>query len=254
MNFPYVTLAQIKRIRTLQRKKHRHELDLFFAEGEKLIPEAMRDCREQISEILITEDFAKAHSEIFSAFSDKVFLCSEKKLIQAGTLNSNRAGLVVLKAPKPETDFQNDNIILATEDIRDPGNFGTLLRMCDWYGIRTVLCSEHCVDVLNPKVVAASMGAVFRINVHYGSLERFFSDLSHKVYAATLGGRPVYQTSFEFPAVLLIGNESAGLKVETEAIADFSISIPKFGKAESLNAGVAAAVLTDHMVRVLYNS
>jgi TrmH family RNA methyltransferase len=144
-------------------------------------------------------------------------------------------------------------LILALDTIQDPGNMGTIIRIADWYGISTILCSEGCVDVFNPKVINATMGSFLRVNLLTANLADWFGQ--HRdvpVYGAMLEGESIYDLEPEKDAVLLVGNEGAGISPELQKHITRKISIPRRGGAESLNAGVATGIIVDAWARCFW--
>ena len=136
------------------------------------------------------------------------------------------------------------------DEIQDPGNMGTIIRTADWFGIENIICSEDCVDSYNPKVVQSSMGSLGRVNVIYADLEEFINgNKSVSIYAATLGGTSLYALDKINEGIILIGNESKGINDGLSKYAAKQITIPKSGKAESLNAAVAAGIILSHVIK-----
>ena len=139
---------------------------------------------------------------------------------------------------------------MALDNIQDPGNLGTLIRLCDWFGIETLLCSEQTVDCYNPKVVQASMGSLSRVEVHYVPLAGFLATCALPVYVATLEGTNLYTNNFPEDCVIVLGNEANGVSPEVAALANGAITIPRFGKlqqAESLNVAMAGAIIVSQV-------
>jgi TrmH family RNA methyltransferase len=135
-------------------------------------------------------------------------------------------------------------LYVALENLQDPGNFGTIIRSADWFGVKAIFCSDDSVNMYNPKVVQASMGAVLRVPVYYTNLNNLLVKNQHlPSYAATLNGNNVYETMLPVNAIVLIGNESKGLSSEIISLCSNQISIPNHGKGESLNAAVACSIL-----------
>lgn len=144
------------------------------------------------------------------------------------------------------------NIILVLDRVQDPGNLGTIIRTADWFGIRHIFCSPDTVDVYNPKVVQATMGSIFRVNVSYKYIKLLLGDLDKtwKIYGTLAGGENIYHAEFEFPAAILIGNESQGIAEEYFPLLTHRIGIPSFSTgAESLNASVAAGIVMSEFSR-----
>ena len=160
----------------------------------------------------------------------------------------NKVLAVFFKNVEPEVHLAN-SVSLMLDEIQDPGNMGTIIRTADWFGIKNIICSNECVDFYNPKVVQASMGSVSRINVIYTELEKFIEE--HKgitIYAATLGGKPLASFNKIEEGIILIGNESKGVKENLLKLAAGQITIPKQGEAESLNAAVACGIILSHVI------
>ena len=139
---------------------------------------------------------------------------------------------------------------MVLDQVQDPGNLGTIIRSCDWFGVENLICSNDTVDAYNPKVVQSAKGSLLRPTIYYTALEQFLSLMPDMpVYAAVLDGESIGQAVFEMPCLLLIGNESKGLSSVIRAFATKAITIPRKGKAESLNAGVATAVILSAMTK-----
>ncbi len=138
------------------------------------------------------------------------------------------------------------------DDVRDPGNLGTIIRLCDWFGVQHLVCSEQTVDCYNPKVVQASMGSLTRVSVHYTDLQQFLKQTPLPIYATAMEGESAYQTQFPEDFVLIMGNEANGISENIFKFATKNITIPRFGKlqqAESLNVATATAILLSESKR-----
>jgi TrmH family RNA methyltransferase len=165
-----------------------------------------------------------------------------------GTFKSNEYGLAVAKIKSPPIDTKSIKTAIALDDISDPGNLGTIIRTADWYGIDTIIANEETADFYNPKVINASMGSFTRIQVHYLDLELFFQTNRHlNVFGAVLNGDDIHNTKPDFPMVLLMGNESKGIKTSILPYVNKKITIPRIGKAESLNVAVSTAIICDNL-------
>ncbi|RYY16291.1 MAG: RNA methyltransferase, partial [Chitinophagaceae bacterium] len=191
------------------------------------------------------------HGNELSIQSDQVEIIKDFELEKISFLKTPNQVLAVFSHRK-ETEFKpkQGKVTLMLEDIRDPGNFGTIIRIADWFGIPDLICSRGCVDMYNPKVVQSTMASLGRVNTYYTSLEDVcnkFPDI--KLYASVLGGTPVSEVQVGPPAFLLIGNEGAGISDEMITRATEKISIPGYGEAESLNAAVATGILLYAFVR-----
>jgi TrmH family RNA methyltransferase len=158
-------------------------------------------------------------------------------------LQTAQQALVILKKKSVETNKTiNEGWWLALDGIRDPGNMGTIIRLADWFGLNGIICSEDCADVYNSKVVQASMGSSIRIPILEKNLQLFLSDLNVPLVGAVLGGKEISAYKFPSNGVLVIGNESTGIRNEISVLLSDKIMIPRFGQAESLNAAIATGI------------
>ena len=229
---------QQKIIQKLQQKKYRNELGLFVVEGKKGILEFVQ-AGFKVEAIFATSLFSEQLNKL------PLTLISKEELSKISTLKNPDEGVAIFHQPKRKGILQ-EGIILALDNIQDPGNLGTLIRLCDWFGIETLLCSEQTVDCYNPKVVQASMGSLSRVEVHYLPLEGFLATCALPVYVATLEGENLYTTTFPEDCVIVLGNEANGVSPEVTALANGAITIPRFGRrqqAESLNVAMAGAII-----------
>lgn len=235
--------AQSKYIRSLSRQKFRHEYMAFIAEGEKIAREWLSSDAD-IKMVAATEEWARDNASLIAKHPEatriSVSLSELESISQLQTPNH-----VLLVVTRPDaTDIPNSNEwYLALDDIQDPGNMGTIIRIADWFGIRHVVCSPGCVDVYNPKVVQSTMGSHLRVKTYEASLPEFLAATKLPKYAAALDGSNVYHESRGEAGVLIIGNESKGISAEVMSLATKKITIPAKGGAESLNAAVSTGIL-----------
>jgi len=250
---------QVKYINALKLKKNRETQRQFIAEGSKLVIELLNGPY-HINEIYATPEWIGMNAAFVRPGKIIPQQVTEKELSRITALNTPSPVLAIVSIPSAEAEplSFNNNLILALDDIRDPGNLGTIIRIADWYGISAVICSETTVDLYNPKVVQATMGSIARIPVHYTNLADFLSGLpaSHKVYGSFLEGENIYTSVLSDKGVIIIGNESKGISQDVEKFVTDKIHIPSFatGKkseehAESLNASVAAAIICSEFRR-----
>lgn len=238
----------IKYFKSLQLKKYRRQERKFLVEGAKGVTELIKSGLE-IEYLLLTPEF-RTELEGDLTLRGEVVEVNEKELIQAGTFQSNNAGLAVACMPEEATlSIGEQELVLALDDIRDPGNLGTIIRIADWYGITKVICSKECADVYNPKVVNASMGSFTRVQVWYEALSEFLKQTDHTVYGALLEGENIYQSQLKPSGILLMGNESKGIQPDLIPLISQPVHIPRRGGAESLNVSVATAVILDNFFR-----
>lgn len=151
-----------------------------------------------------------------------------------------------------ENQITNSGLILALDDIRDPGNLGTIMRLCDWFGIRQIVCSKETVDIYNPKVVQATMGSITRVNVNYVDLKTFISQTELPVFGTFMDGDNIYQSNLPQNGIIIMGNEANGISAEIEKIVTRRLTIPRFGelqKTESLNVATATAIILSEFKR-----
>jgi len=235
--------SQIKLIRSLQQKKYRNQHGLFFVEGKKTVDE------------LLASDF-KAHSVFsddasFFNSSDDIFSeISSNDLKQISFLKNPNGVLGLFHIPESKkVDFTD--WIVALDDVRDPGNLGTIIRLCDWFGIRNLVCSKNTVDCFNPKVLQATMGSISRVNITYVDLAAFLTESKSPIYGAFMNGESVYECKLPEKGIIILGNEGKGISTEIHSLTNQKISIPQFGSktTESLNVATATAILLNEIRR-----
>ncbi|WP_278589987.1 TrmH family RNA methyltransferase [Capnocytophaga ochracea] len=238
---------QVKLIQKLQQKKYRNELNLFIVEGKKSIVEFLQ-AGYRLELLIAIEVFATALN------GQPITLVSKEELRKVSSLKNPDEGLAIFHQRQHKGILQ-EGVILALDNVQDPGNLGTLIRLCDWFGIETLICNSQTVDCYNPKVVQASMGSLTRVAVHYVDLAGFLATCALPLYAMDLDGENLYTTEFPEDCVLILGNEANGISPEVRALADGIITIPRFGKlqqTESLNVAMAGAIVVSQ-VRKLDN-
>lgn len=242
-----------KFINSLQQKKYRQQHGSFVVEGAKSVLELLASDF-QTQALFVTESFYKENKALLAKQTFQSEIVSEADLEKVGSFQSNNAALAIAKTKENNYLCVNGNeIVLMLDDIRDPGNLGTILRVADWYGVKKVICSESTVDFYNPKVIASTMGSFTRIAVFYTQLTDFLAKQSKDlpVYGTFMQGQSVYQTTFKSSGYVIIGNESNGIGEAVEQWITQKITIPRFGHAESLNAGIATAIVLDNWRRNL---
>jgi TrmH family RNA methyltransferase len=233
---------QMKLVKSLHQKKYRDEHGLFLVEGVKLVNEAIH--AEAKLEMIV---YACEPEELPFQLPENSYKVSPKDLGRISALkNPNR----VLAVCHKSTDISEEpsNWQLALDQISDPGNLGTIIRICDWMGINQIVCDRDSVDLYNPKVVQASMGSIFRVKVLYKDLAEYLENSSFdSILEADMSGTSV--NDFEFPekGILVMGSEAHGLRPEVSALCTGKVSIPQFGGGESLNVAVSAGILLSHL-------
>jgi TrmH family RNA methyltransferase len=236
---------QIKLITSLQQKKQRFSHQLFFAEGIKVIQELL-DSNFELDHLYTTKtDFSKVSNE-------KKSLISVTELKKISALATPNTCLAVFRIPNEKKTIES-GILLALDSIRDPGNLGTILRLCDWFGINQIVCSKDTVDNYNPKVVQATMGSISRVNVSYLDLEDFISKTQLLVFGTFMEGKNIYKTKLPQEGIIIMGNEAKGISEELEKLIKNRLTIPRFGsqqKIESLNVATATAIVLSEFRRL----
>ena len=241
--------ARIKYIKSLQLKKYRLEEQRFTVEGEKSVLELLQS--DFSTESLIgSPDFFDRQSDRLKGFTGERLQVSEKVLAELGFYQSNKAVLAIaLMKPNVEFGVSKGEFVLMLDDIRDPGNLGTIIRIADWYGIYKIIASRETADFYNPKVLQASMGSFTRISIYYADLELYLKNIGIPVLGTFLDGEDVHKMSWGKEGIILIGNEAHGISPLLESMVTRKITIPRFGQAESLNAAVATAIICDNLRR-----
>lgn len=235
--------AQNKYIRSLTLQKYRKENNVFIAEGDKIAREWLSSGT-GIQIIAATEEWAEANRQFIEKHPGAAFhIIDEPQLKTISALQTPNQVLLVVNMPQPAAVIPGKEWCIILDDIQDPGNMGTIIRIADWFGVKHIICSPGCVDVYNPKVVQSAMGGHLRVNIQTSPLEAFLSKCSMPVYAAALNGENIYQLQKPGYGILAIGNESKGLSEDILKNAEHKITIPRLGGAESLNAAVSAGII-----------
>lgn len=240
---------KIKYFKSLQLKKYRIQERMFLVEGSKGVTEALGS-KFKVKHLLATESFLSTCDSTKISRAEEVLEASEKDLEQVGSFKSNNAAIAVVEMPENHGDFiPKSGLVLALDDVRDPGNLGTIIRIADWYGIKDIICSEETADVFNPKVVNATMGSFTRVNIHYQNLMETLAKTGLPVYGALLSGESIYDKKLAQNGIVLMGNESKGISDDLLPLVSKPIKIPGRGGAESLNVAIATAVVLDNFFR-----
>ncbi len=239
-----VSKSQIKLVRSLHQKKYRKQEGLFIAEGVKVISELLE------SKLLLHQLFTTDATSFSSVPSPQLTLVSEKELKQLSVLKTPNTAVAVFKVPK-KVEIKQEGLILALDEVQDPGNLGTIIRLCDWFGVTQLVCSLGTVDHLNPKVVQATMGSLARVDVHYESLTNFLESTELPVFGGFMLGENIYEQDLPKAGVLIMGNEGNGISEEVTRFVQKKLTIPQFGEGntESLNVATATAILLSEFRR-----
>lgn len=239
-----ISKNQIKLISGLHQKKQRFANQLFFAEGIKVIQELLQSNFELEHLFTTQNDFETVE------FSKRISI-TEQELKKISALSTPNTCLAVFKIPAENTIIDS-GLILALDDIRDPGNLGTILRLCDWFGIQQIICSKETVDIYNPKVVQATMGSIARVNVNYVDLKSYITNAKQPVLGTFMNGDNIYQSNLPQNGIIIMGNEANGISAEIEKMVTSRLTIPRFGKlqkTESLNVATATAIVLSEFKR-----
>ncbi len=242
--------AVSKYIKSLQVKKYRNQHQAFVVEGAKSVQELLRS-QFKLQHLFVTADFLQDNAALLPV-NVPYDLVSEQELVSAGTFASNNAALAVACMQElPPLSVSPSDLVIALDDIRDPGNLGTIIRIADWFGIDTVICSDNCADFYNPKVISATMGSFTRTKVHYLNLEEWVRQHTGqlKIYGASLDGDNIHAMALKPEGVVVMGNEAHGLRREISQHLNHLLKIPAFGGAESLNVATATAIIIDNFRR-----
>ncbi len=238
-----VSKNQIKLINSLQQKKYRKLHNLFIAEGKKVIQELI-DAKFNLEHLFVTKEnlFDNKHQPVLIADVDL------KKITALMTANDC---LAVFKTK--EISFkESSGLELALDDIKDPGNMGTIIRLCDWFGISRIVCTEESVDIYNPKVVQATMGSLARVEVVYTDLKSYIKNANTEVFGTFMEGENIYKQTLPTSGIIVMGNEANGISRDIEKLVTQKISIPRFGtlqQTESLNVATATAIILSEFKR-----
>ena len=231
-----ITKSQIQFIKNLKFKKYRIKHQLFIVEGRKNIKELLASEYEYIN-IYATRSWINHNQEI------NAIQISNNELENISNQKNPNEVLAIVKINNHKI-FSNTGVVLVLDEINDPGNMGTILRICDWFGISDIVCSKNTVDIYNPKVVQASTGSIFRINVCYANLSDYLKNIDTPIYGAFLDGENIKNISFPKNFHLVMGNEANGISKEITQLISERISIPHVSKkTDSLNVAIATSIL-----------
>ncbi len=235
---------EIKNIQLLKQKKYRNKFNFFVVEGKKSVLEFINNSVFEVVKIYHTNNFEKT--------IENAIILSDSELKKISFLTTHQQILGVFKKKVFSFEYCN-GLHLALDSVQDPGNLGTIIRLCDWFGVTQLICSNNTVDCFNPKVVQATMGSLNRVKIIYTNLHSFLKESKNTIYAAVMDGKNVYQTKLNSNAILVLGNEANGISKENLKLVTDSIAIPRFGniqQTESLNVATATAILLSEFRRV----
>ena len=241
-NIDMLSKNEVKYIQSLCHKKLRDEEGVFVAEGPKLVQEIIASDYE-IVKGYATKEWIEKNSE----HSELVNEIASHEMEKISSLQTPNQVVVIAKQKVLKDEpLLTGNLTLVLDTLQDPGNMGTIIRIADWFGVKQIVASEHCVDLYNSKVVQATMGSILRVNVWYKNLAQWMPSILIPVYGALLDGESIYAIDAVSEAVLIVGNESKGISKELLPMISQPVTIPKIGDAESLNAAVATGIILSH--------
>ena len=242
-----ISKSELKYIQSLYHKKTRDKENVFIVEGPKMVAELLESNLETLKVWTVNDSWLEKYPK------SPITVIDELSLAKASHLTTPNEVLAMARIPaSKQPPSTSDRLFLALDGIRDPGNMGTLIRIADWFGVDAILSAPDSVDIFNPKVVQASMGSIFRMPVFFTELPSFLKTAMDRVpiYGALLDGAPLGTFPLPLPmnqGIIVIGNESTGIRQQVLPFITQAVKIPAFGQAESLNAAVAAAVLLGHI-------
>lgn len=235
---------EVKYIQSLCQKSQREEDRLFIAEGTKLVDELLASDF-SITKIYALPEWIAAHPHVRN-----VTPVTDSELERISNLKTPNQVLAIAIQQEPgDEPVFNNRLTLVLDDIQDPGNFGTIVRIADWFGINQIIAGKGTVELYNPKVIQSTMGSFLRVKCWYRSLPEFLGQTRIPVYGALLNGNNLYREPPVTEGFLLIGNESKGISKALLPLISHPVSIPRFGGAESLNAAVATGIIVSHLLK-----
>jgi RNA methyltransferase, TrmH family len=244
-----LTKNTIKNVQLLHHKKNRSIQQQFLVEGAKNVLELLTS-NYIVEQLYVSAQFYDENTKVLQNCQIAPIITDIISLGKMSTLSTNNAAIAVVKTKNNTEVFSEADWVLCLDGINDPGNLGTIIRIADWYGINKIVASHSTVEQYNPKVIAATMGSFTRVCVYYCDLDSYLSKLHHTaIFGAVMNGQSVYKQAFGPAGYLVIGNESHGISAPIQALLKHQITIPKRGTAESLNAGIATAVILDNVFR-----
>lgn len=235
---------QVKFIRSLKKKKFRQTNQLFLAEGIKVVEE-LASSSFKLHKVYCTTSYQNPLK------IPDLQIITDKELSMISDFTNPNQVIGVFEIPT-EKEPQNKGLTVALDGINDPGNLGTIIRLCDWFGVEQLICSENTVDCYNPKVVQASMGSLARVAINYVDLNKFLSAESRMIYGTFLNGENIYDLKPEINSVIVMGNEANGISDSIKALVKKKVTIPQFGEqqqTESLNVAAATAIFLSEFRR-----
>jgi RNA methyltransferase, TrmH family len=240
-----LTKNEITYIRLLKDKKHRDAENSYVVEGIRSLKEYLVACPKHIKMI-----YAAPEGQVDASIVSQTIPITRVSDIEMGKISFLKQPTpflaVVKKSGLPVPSINTGGWNLCLDGIQDPGNLGSIIRIADWFGLSQIWCSEDCADAYNPKVVQSAMGSLARVNVGYTQLKTLLTGNNLPVYASAMAGKKLYDIHIKY-GILVIGNEGNGIREETLNLANYKVTIPRIGQAESLNAAVATGIMLSHL-------
>ena len=239
-----ISKNQVKWLNSLQIKKNRSKDNSFIAEGIKTVDEFLK-AQLGLVQLFCVDDIVDKYNE----FNPVVI--SESDLKKVSSLKNPNKVLAVFKMPKSSVS-NSLGLKVVLDEINDPGNLGTIIRLCDWFGVEELLCSKNTVDCFNSKVVQSTMGSLSRVSIQYLDIETYINDTDLPVFIADMDGENIYQTDLPKDGVIVMGNEANGVSDNIRKIVEHKLSIPRFGNlqvTESLNVATATSIILSEFRR-----
>ncbi|HIP76452.1 MAG TPA: RNA methyltransferase [Psychromonas hadalis] len=246
-----ISKNQLKLINALEQKKQRKKQNLFLVQGEKNVEELLNS-HFVIKQLFATPTYIAKEGTTLTQHNLNHLLVEacEEELRKAGTLQANNSVIAIAECQQQAVPtIKESELILVLDQVGDPGNLGTIIRVADWYGIKHIICSPDCADFYNPKVIAASMGSFARVQVSHTALADYLATQSAPIYGAFLEGENIHKATLSQTGFIVMGSESHGISSKTAPFINQKITIPNFGKAESLNVAMATGIILDNFKR-----
>jgi TrmH family RNA methyltransferase len=245
-----ISKSQAKFIKSLQLKKYRKQEQCFVVDGEKGVSEVLR-ADFSIELLVATESYHKRKSDELSKVNAPVITVSDVQLAQLSSFQTNESVIAVVKQkPNQVPELKKNEYALMLDDIRDPGNLGSIIRSADWFGIRKIFASAQTADFYNPKVINATMGSFTRVEMGYCNLAEQMAKIDAPAYGTFMDGENIHNVSFATRGLIIIGNEANGISPSIQKLVTHRITIPGVKGAESLNAAVATGIVLDNWSRL----
>lgn len=244
-----------KLIRSLAIKKYRQKYKKYIVEGEKSVLEAISYKSSDIIALYCTKEFSEKNANALIPFGDILQVIAQKHLNTISSLTTNNSVIAVLKISESAdiSYLKKSRFLVYLDGISDPGNIGTVIRTCEWFGVDALICSKTCVDIYNPKVIQATMGSIFRFPVYIMNSDELIEKTDKRytnIYAMDMEGKNLYETELSFPMIVIIGSESHGISESSCELATKKLTIPGAHAAtESLNAAVASSIVVAEIFR-----